>query len=168
MGGPRAALAVAGVSLLLTSCAPCGQDPLEPNDDEGSPFDGGSLSFSLNEMDINFHDQSDIDCISYKIPDPGAADDPRMYVEILGASENVDLSLTFECDNGEPGGFTCEGEVLEEPTCSNSGKEPELGFTYDCDAASDEQLGEASIVICASRPSPDKLCIDYTVRAYLN
>jgi hypothetical protein len=167
MGGPRAALAVVA-SLLLASCAPCGEDPLEPNDDQGSPFDGGSLSFSLNEKDINFHDQSDVDCISYDIPDPGASQDPRVYVEIRDNDEDVDLSLTFACDNGEAGAFRCDGEEPAEPTCSKGGKEPDLGFTYDCDEASDEQLGDASIVICATRPGPDKLCIDYTVRAYLN
>lgn len=166
VGGPSIAFGAVCV-LFLGACAPCGEDPLEPSDSD-SPATGGDLSFDLNEIDLNFHDQSDVDCVTFEIPDPSAANDPRVYVEILGGEEKIDLSITFSCASGDPAAFSCNGEEPAEPTCAKTGEEPNLGFIYDCDGADDAQLGDSSIVVCATRPSADKLCVDYTLRAYLN
>jgi hypothetical protein len=166
MGGSQLGLAVVS-AMWLASCAPCAEDELEPNGSD-SPAEGGEISFELNELDINFHDQSDIDCVAYVLNGPSQAEDPRVYVELKGGEEEIDLSITFACASGDPATFVCDGESPEEPACAKSGKEPSLGFTYDCDAADDAQLGDASIVVCATRPAAEKLCVDYTIRAFLN
>lgn len=165
-------LSLSGVALAaMTSCAPCSKDDLEPNDSAKDAADGGDLNKNVNEVDLNFHDQTDVDCVSYAVPEPLAADGPIGYVELHGADrEDVDLEVTLSCGSGDsPTLFHCNGDVATEPVCSAAtGPEAKLSFSYDCDAADNETLGAATLVVCMSRPSPEKLCTDYSLRAFLN
>ena len=48
-----------------------------------------------------------------------------------------------------------------------SGVEPRFRISYDCDPDSDA-VGPASLIMCVERPTPNKLCVDYSLRAYVN
>lgn len=157
--------------IATTSCAPCSEDDFEPNDSAKDAADVGDLNKNASETDLNFHDQTDVDCVSYAVPEPLAADGPIGYVELHGADrEDVDLSVTLSCASGDPPTiFHCNGDVVDEPTCDAlTGPEAKLSFSYDCDATDNDTLGVATLVVCMSRPSPEKLCTDYSLRTFLN
>lgn len=162
----------ASALLVALGCAPCSEDDLEPNNSAKDAGDGGDLNKDVNELDLNFHVQTDVDCIAYPVPDPLAGGGPIGYVELHGANrEDVDVQLTLTCASGDaPTVFNCNGEPVDgDAVCdAPTGPEAKLSFSYDCDATGNDTLGEAEVVICTSRPNPEKKCTDYSLRAFLN
>ncbi len=156
------------VAIALAACDPCAPDEYEPNEAEGEAAVVGDITTDLSEIDVNFSTQEDVDCFAYALPEPILEQIPILYIEMKGANrEDFSGSLTFACDSGEPAFFSCNNEDLTDPTCAVSGVEPRFRVSYDCDPDTDA-IGAASLVVCLERPTPNKLCVDYSVRAYFN
>lgn len=151
-----------------TGCKPCGPDENEPNDAEEDAAPGGDVTSDLNEIDLDFHDLTDVDCFTYEIAAPTSSDVPILYVELKGTDrETFDASLSFACDGGAASAFSCNGEDVDEPSCRTSGEQTRFRITYDCDDASDA-IGAASFIVCVGRSDPGEICSDYSIRTYLN
>lgn len=149
-------------------CEPCSPDEHEANDSEDVAASAGDITTDLNEIDASFHTQEDVDCYAYALPEPILEQIPVLYLELKGANrEELSATLSFACEGGTLDFFACNGENLDDPACAVSGVEPRFRISYDCDPDSDA-VGAASLIMCVERPTPNKLCVDYSLRAYVN
>lgn len=170
MGERALSTLLVGSLCLLQACAPCSPDTLEPNDSEDQAATGEEADRNNNELDLDFHDPSDVDCIRYDIPDPGNFETPELYVDVIGGDrEEIEVTVTFGCNSGEqPTDFSCNGELAEELECTSIGREPNVSVSYDCDDTSEDNLGDSAVIVCLTRTTPRNECVDYSLRVFLN